>query len=96
MYVLFTETVFCYIRVQMLHFVMQHVCTGDTGELSLGEGRKQVGKAVDHVASGTQQLQRAKNNQRATSKCIAIAIILMLLAILIIVLVVIQPWKTTT
>jgi len=79
----------------MLHFIMQHVCTGDTSELSLGEGRKQVGKAVDHVDSGTQQLQRAKNNQRATSKCIAIAIILMLLAILIIVLVVIQPWKTT-
>ncbi|CAM6029383.1 unnamed protein product [Sphagnum balticum] len=65
------------------------------GEL-LDNIETQVWKAVDHVASGTQQLQRAKNNQRATSKCIAIAIILMLLAILIIVLVVIQPWKTTT
>jgi syntaxin 1B/2/3 len=63
------------------------------GEL-LDNIETQVGKAVDHVASGTQQLQKAKRSQRATSKCVIIAIMLLLVAILIIVLVVIQPWKT--
>lgn len=56
---------------------------------------QQVSKAVEHVASGTQALQKAKTLQRGTRKCMCIAIILLLLVAIIIVVAVIQPWKKT-
>lgn len=56
----------------------------------------QVGKAVEHVAAGTAQLQKAKTLRRGTRKCMCIAIILLLLTALILILAVVQPWKKAT
>nr|XP_024370525.1 syntaxin-132-like isoform X2 [Physcomitrium patens] len=53
----------------------------------------QVGKAVDHIASGTTALQKAKSLQRGTRKCMCIGIVVLLVTIVIIIVSVIQPWK---
>ncbi|KAG0591294.1 hypothetical protein KC19_1G164500 [Ceratodon purpureus] len=65
------------------------------GEL-LDNIETQVGKAVEHIASGTTALQKAKSLQRGTRKCMCIAIVILLVVAVIIVVAVIQPWKNAT
>lgn len=62
------------------------------GEL-LDNIETQLSKAVEHVNTGTAALQKAKQFQRGTRKCMCIAMIVLLIVIVIIVVAVLQPWK---
>ncbi|GBG82302.1 hypothetical protein CBR_g34586 [Chara braunii] len=54
----------------------------------------QVSRAVDHVQSGTNALQKAKASQKSTRKWMCCAIIILLIIIIIIVVSVLKPWRT--
>ncbi|XP_030459608.1 syntaxin-132-like [Syzygium oleosum] len=53
----------------------------------------QVTNAVDHVNMGTDALNTAKNLQKKSRKCMAIAIILLLVIAIILILSIVKPWK---
>eukprot|EP00245_Coleochaete_scutata_P007498 TRINITY_DN22921_c0_g1_i1.p1 TRINITY_DN22921_c0_g1~~TRINITY_DN22921_c0_g1_i1.p1 ORF type:complete len:313 (-),score=104.54 TRINITY_DN22921_c0_g1_i1:834-1772(-) len=62
------------------------------GEL-LDNIETQVGKAVEHIQSGTKALVSAKKLQKSTRKWMCIAIIILLIVIAVVVVGVVRPWK---
>ncbi|WOK91874.1 syntaxin-132 [Canna indica] len=52
-----------------------------------------VANAMNHVQSGTEALQTAKNLSKKSRKCMLIAIIILLIIAVVIVLSILKPWK---